>query len=955
VRRRDFLNRLGTSGFVLLNCGSDLVGLPAPSGSASAPPSPSTISHEAGPVEFGYKEFYRAANENRLRLPLQVSIVPGPAESFTIQPEPRPKITGADARGLMYGLLEAAEQIRMHSRLSPAHCSPQVRMRGIRYFVHNRDLDADWYYSYDFWDQYFATLARARFNRFNLVFAHQTNYLAPPYPFWVELPEFAGVRVPGLTPAQRKRNIQMLRYISQDAADHGIDFTLGLWEQNAWPTMRHMVEGVTQANVGPYVYAALKKVLQLCPCIRSLQIRTNAESGIPPDQELQFYRDYFYPALRDCGRQVTLDLRAWDLKGGMLKAVEKSKLPLRVSAKYWAEYLGRPYQPAETFSGYSYINLLQKPMPYEFFWELWGLGSNRLLLWGDPEYVRRAVSSFGLGNGIGFEIDPPLAQKGFGNRPGNWGIFTASQEQKRRFWKWEFQRYWLFYMLWGRLSFDPHTSDSHWLNELKQRLGGAAPDALEAYRQSSQVINEIVATHMPDPNMYIWPEINPGGIIDDYIYVQPSDWRYVASIPEAVQNRIRGVASAKQTPQQTSARLDRIASNVDRAVVRAREKVGGGNREWESSEPDFRVLALIARYHARKMAAADQLEYFYQTADPDALNAAKRELTRALSVWQKLVRLTVGLYPEQMVYGPDDVGDWKEKLPYVQCDLKLIEEREQIFKVFGKFDFGFDFGAPVPKPHGASYRNDPCILENNVEPRFLPVSPDTRYSENTGYGWITNGSRKAVGIPLTPYLEVRSVAKNPTHLPHDVLFRDYIQGEGIERFRVRTGPGRYTVTFLHPDHALGELKLQSEDDSVIIPFPQGAWSVSGLVIKKAGMHKPLKPNNPEVAPERPEIFHVPPAIAQAGRALSLTLRISLLTHVSSIRLYYRSVDQLASFKIMEAEPSHLTFTIPGEDISSKWDFIYYFEILNKVNGGWFEPDPLVRTPYFVLGTHSAQS
>ena len=140
-------------------------------------------------------------------------------------------VTGSDERGLMYGLLEAAAQIRASCRLSDASGCPDVAMRGIRYFLHNHDLEQNWYYSRDYWDDYFAMLARNRFNRFNLVFAHQTNYLAPPYPFWLDLPEFPQIRVPGLSADQRNTNLQMLQYISQAAADHGLDFTLGVWER----------------------------------------------------------------------------------------------------------------------------------------------------------------------------------------------------------------------------------------------------------------------------------------------------------------------------------------------------------------------------------------------------------------------------------------------------------------------------------------------------------------------------------------------------------------------------------------------------------------------------------------------------------------------------------------------------------------------------------------------------
>ena len=178
----------------------------------------------------------------------------------------------------MYGLLEAAEEIRRDGKLTDARQSPRVAMRGIRYFLHNADLEQDWFYSHDYWNEYFAMLARNRFNRFNLVFAHQTDYLAAPYPFWLDIPEFPSIHARNLSAARQKQNLEMLQYISQSATDHGIDFTLGIWEQNIQsyrrPPMAPMTEGLTRENIGPYTYTALKKVLQLCPAITSVQMRT---------------------------------------------------------------------------------------------------------------------------------------------------------------------------------------------------------------------------------------------------------------------------------------------------------------------------------------------------------------------------------------------------------------------------------------------------------------------------------------------------------------------------------------------------------------------------------------------------------------------------------------------------------------------------------------------------------
>ena len=120
-----------------------------------------------------------------------------------------------------------------------------------------------------------------------------------------------------------------------------------------------------------------------------------------------------------------------------------------------------------------------------------------------------------------------------------------------------------------------------------------------------------------------------------------------------------------------------------------------------------------------------------------------------------------------------------------------MKEQAELLDKFGRFDFGFDFGAPVKTPANlasflpedpASYRARAFVLANTLAPRFLPVDPDMRYADSRGYGWTSDGRRAAEAIPLTPYLEIRAVAKNPANLPHDVLYRDYIRGTGARSF-----------------------------------------------------------------------------------------------------------------------------------------------------------------------------
>src|SRR5260370_81208 len=261
-----------------------------------------------------------------------------------------------------------------------------------------------------------------------------------------------------------------------------------------------------------------------------------------------------------------------------------------------------------------------------------------------------------------------------------------------------------------------------------------------------------------------------------------------------------------------------------------------------------------------------------------------------MQIGERLCRWTEGLYPEQMAFGPDDVGHWKDKLPYVRHDLELLRERAEVFDKFGRFDYGFDFGGPVKTPASpAAYRDNNFVLRHTVAPRFQAVDPDTRYSESLGYGWISAGERTAEAIPLTPYLEVRAAAQNPKNLPHDVLYLDYIRGKGAQVFRVNAEPAEYKVYLLHLDRSADTMTLKSESGFLNIVFPQGEWSVSGIVIKGPKSQTRLAPQRFARTLPRPAIAHDAPKTAAARPALTLTLRVSPATDLLRIRLHYRTL------------------------------------------------------------------
>jgi hypothetical protein len=293
------------------------------------------------------------------------------------------------------------------------------------------------------------------------------------------------------------------------------------------------------------------------------------------------------------------------------------------------------------------------------------------------------------------------------------------------------------------------------------------------------------------------------------------------------------------------------------------------------------------------------------------------------------------------------VGHWKDKLAYVQHDVKTVEERVAVYEKYGRFDWGFDFGAEPGKTRAESYGQTAYVARNQVAPRFAAVSAGTVYREEVGYGWVDAAGLEAVGPGPAPYGEVRGVSAGPKHLPENLLLGDFVRGSTPAVFRVKTGEGEFTAVLLKPDGTAEERQVQARGGLCDVAMPAGEWRVSGLILK-SGKAAAATPARWPVSVARPALEHSAMKLIYAGKPLQLLLRVWPATEVTQIRLHYRALNQMTPWKVMETTAQKPVFTIPGEEIDARWDLQYYFEVLNREGTGWFLPDPAKATPYYVV-------
>src|SRR6185437_8695632 len=184
---------------------------------------------------------------------------------------------GADPRGLSYGLWELVRRVRdaPGAALALAEATGEAPVNPVRSVMRQftcEAYDKPWFYDREMWPAYLAMLAENRFNRLDLTFGLaydqlgkvRDSYFLFTYPFLLDVPGYR-VRVSGLDDAERDRNLDTLRFISEQCTAYGLDFQLGLWMHGyQWPAAPGvaMIEGLTPDIHAAYCRDALTLLLK---------------------------------------------------------------------------------------------------------------------------------------------------------------------------------------------------------------------------------------------------------------------------------------------------------------------------------------------------------------------------------------------------------------------------------------------------------------------------------------------------------------------------------------------------------------------------------------------------------------------------------------------------------------------------------------------------------------------
>lgn len=587
-------------------------------------------------------------------------------------------ITGGDERGLIYGSLSVAEDVRNGSRLQniqPRNEKPNYSLRAVKFdlpwdtYRHSYALDLHQETCKDvkYWEAFLDMMAQNRLNSLSLWNLH-------PYTFMIRPKNF-----PEASPfndAEMKEWKKLFSGIFKMAKERAIDTYIIPFNIFVSPefskahnvnidNLQHdfFVKGDTSELVKRYTRECITQMLQEYPEITGMGLTLGeGMGGMSPQQREDWMRQTILEGMRGANRRLKLIHRIpFSSTTGSLgvTSIETEKLtrkaideegefsflqpPIYADLKYnWSHAHSTP-KLVKVHGGKLYDTYFKpEPKNYKVTWT----ARNEdffCLRWGVPDFVRAHIAennqSYVGGYFIGSETYIPA--KDYFTKPGIKVDF-----------KYAFERQWLYYKLWGRLLYNPSTPDAIFQAEFTHRYGKAGNNLLKAFalagttplRLGSLFDFTMDLTLYTEGFMALDNKIKRVEYISvERLLTQPvTDPDYV-SVTDYVKTSLSGgrFASNKITPPVLIAMLERDCKE-------ALELVKGINTSDNNTlmfeVADVKAWANMGLHFAEKLKGAVALQTYRLKGGEENKREAITRLGNALQYWDAVIGITRPIY-----------------------------------------------------------------------------------------------------------------------------------------------------------------------------------------------------------------------------------------------------------------------------------------------------------------------
>ncbi|MBB6430255.1 hypothetical protein [Algisphaera agarilytica] len=625
-------------------------------------------------------------------------------------------VDATDDHGLMYGVLDLAESLRLG--LNPAkRSSPDIHRRGLKFNIpldarapsYDDTGDAAYHAIEQVWDRAFweGFLDRMAEHRYNVL----TLWCNHPFTTMVKLEEYPDVALPDVAvrafevddheliqyrqaklrepgafevikPMTMDEKIEHWRYVMRYAKERGIDIYFITW--NVWV---HGAEGrygitadQTNEHTTRYLRRSMEQMVLTYPDLKGFGITAGEHMKNKLEGENStgnwFWKTYGL-GIKDAlaqqpGREFDFIYRVWYTGLGEMK---KTFIDKYTDAGHGQIDIGFKYARARLYSMPDppfFNNQLRDEAETNGLATWMNLRNDDIFnfRWGDPDYVRAFMENL--------PPEPTLAGYHMGSDGYVWTReFTSTEPESPR--ELEFDKHWYNFMLWGRLGYDRKLGREFFEAHLAKRFPQVdAARLYETWKTASQIVPLVNLAHWRDWD-HMWSvetcmsKKEGYHSVDHFIEFGPMWGRGMVSIKDYVEQP----GKAGRSPMDVADELDALSDSVLRGVAALRQAVGEApSKELRLTLGDMEAFAYLAAYYADKFRGSTQVHRFRVTGEEDVRQEAIVHLEAAVGHWEDYGQVAAAQYTPQLL-ARVSTTDWLGVLlEYARADIELAKNAE---------------------------------------------------------------------------------------------------------------------------------------------------------------------------------------------------------------------------------------------------------------------------------------
>jgi hypothetical protein len=600
-------------------------------------------------------------------------------EAFSIQTNSKQIIiSGGDESGLIYGGLSIAEDLRNAiplQNIKGRSEKPKLAFRAIKFdmpwdtYRHSYalDLHSETCKDVNYWKAFLDMMAENRFNVLSLWNLHPYVYMIKPKNF------------PEASPwndVEMKQWQTLFHAIFKMAKERGIDtyvipFNIFVSPEFAkahnvaMDNLEHhfYVNGDTSEIVKRYTRECVTQLLQEYPDLSGMGLTLGeGMAGMTPEQREAWMKATIIEGMRLAGRKsklvhripfssTTASLGVTNIETERLtrKGIEQEAAMDFIEQPVWADLKFNWSHAHSTTKlikvhGGKLWGAYFDPVPQDY--KITWTARNEdffCLRWGVPSFVRAHINqnspAYVGGYFIGSETYIPAKD-----------YFTNPNIKVN--WKYAFERQWLFYKIWGRLLYNPNTSDDVFGAEFKRRYGKEGTNLLTAFSLAGTVPLRLASSFDFTWDFSLYSEgfmaLDNDVKRVDYISVErqikqpPIDPDYV-SVMDYVKTINSGGSFSKNriTPILLA---DMVERDCRKSLSLVKEINTASNSALMFEVADVKAWSNLGLHFAEKLRGAVALQTYRTKGGSENKLAAIKHLENALKYWDVVISITRPIY-----------------------------------------------------------------------------------------------------------------------------------------------------------------------------------------------------------------------------------------------------------------------------------------------------------------------